>query len=127
MARLPSQRGSPLQWPPSREAAAVAAAKAMGMGEEEEEDDGEGGSMEELMSADAVCLETCSSSTAEEQCLPNRGSLCSVTIEGAIAPFRLLDCCVMVQVPTGDVIITRDYRGQKRGFATVFNSQLFPF
>lgn len=58
MARLPSQQGSPLQWPPSRGAAAVAAAKAMGKGEDEEEDDGEGGSMEELMSADAVCLET---------------------------------------------------------------------
>lgn len=56
MARLPSQQGSPLQWPPSRGAAAVAAAKAMGKGEDE--DDGEGGSMEELMSADAICLET---------------------------------------------------------------------
>lgn len=42
----------------------------MRKGEEEEEDDREGGSTEELTSADAIRLQTCSSPAAAEQWAP---------------------------------------------------------
>lgn len=60
--------------------------------------------------------------------LARPGGACSVPVRGAVASSPLLDHCVMVQVPAGDVIITRDaWRGGRRGVATVFNSRIFPF
>lgn len=104
----------------------------MRKGEEEEEDDWEGGSTRELESADpSACkpaaLQPQRNGGCRRDWLVRPGGLCFVPVEGEIASSPLLDHCVTIQVPAGDVIITRDATGPEERCCHCLQIMAFSF